>query len=612
MTAPLLTGAWRRAGSAGRRPFLVTPDRSLGYADLCRGVTRFCALFDRAGLAPGDRVLIVSDAEHAAATAHIAALLDGIVPVMLTPDSGAPRIAAIAASTEPGLILCDAARAGEPWASGATTLAEGWPAASGMLARLRRNPSAPAAEPVSSAFEPFAEGTRRDPRLPDAPGALGYLLFTSGTTGTPNGVEITRRNIEAHLETLVRVFEHGPDSRIFNATPLGHTDGLVQGPLLAFAAGGAVLRPGRFALAALEDWLNRISAIGATHMITNPAVLGFIDRFAAHDDYFEPAGFDGVVSSAAILRPDLWERFETRFRTRIFNIYGMTETVANATYAGGRAGMGAHGTIGCPIDCETRIAPLPEGPSDGSGELQLRGDNICRGYWRNPERTARAFTADGWFRTGDIARRRADGSLELLGRLSTAINAAGTMIRPEEIDEALLEHPLVVEAATVGLPDPTHGEIAVSAVVTARPVEPNEPALFEHCRARLEALRMPRHIVPLDRIPRGDAGKPQIAALRAALASAIGSTPALDGAETGEADRDALTKVIEIAADVFRVSPETLDARSSPDSITAWDSFTHINLMIAVEQALDCRLPTRRIVAIRSLADLADVVARAD
>ncbi|MEL6481050.1 MAG: class I adenylate-forming enzyme family protein, partial [Pseudomonadota bacterium] len=456
---------WANAIEAGGRPFLCTPDATLTYADLVRGVSRLSAFFDAEGLAQGDRVLIVTEQEQVAATVFIAAVLDGIVPVMLTAGSRAPRIEGIRASTEPRLVFCDPGRAEEPWAEGAVVLAENAsPRRGGVLARVFRPR---AQQQTEGGFSPFdGDAQSRAPRLPGAPDELAYLLFTSGTTGAPSGVEICRASLAAHLATLVRVFSYGAGTRIFNATPLAHTDGIVQGPLLALASGGTVLRPGPFALEQLDSWLNRVRSMGATHMISNPTILDLIDRHAPNDDYFDSPDFQGVVSSASILRPALWERFEQRFSTRLFNLYGMTETVANATYAGDLPEMGARGTIGRPIDCEARVDTASTGGDGESvGELQLRGDNIFRGYWKNPERTRDTLLPGGWMRTGDLARQRHDGSYELLGRIKTVINCGGVLLRPEEIDEVLMTHPAVAEVVTVGLPDQVFEEFPVSAVV---------------------------------------------------------------------------------------------------------------------------------------------------
>ena len=212
-----------------------------------------------------------------------------------------------------------------------------------------------------------------------------------------------------------------------------------------------------------------------THFITVPTVWSLIDRYAQHDDYFDAPEMALLASCAARLDAALWDRIETRFGHSLINEYGLTETVMSALYAGRFDGLGAKGTIGRPIDCRARVAPLSDDEPD-SGELQLSGDNVFPGYWRNPERTAAAFTADGWLRTGDIVRARAAGAFDYLAA-SRRSSTAAVCRSVEEIDEAMPAHALVTAAATVGLAD-EFGEVAVTAVEVSAAID--EPALAAH------------------------------------------------------------------------------------------------------------------------------------
>lgn len=612
-----LQDAWNSIRSARKREFMRSAAESVSYREMTDTVRRFCAEFDERGVAPGSRILIVCTNEAIAGAAFLAALFDGIIPVMLAGDSGTDRVHAISHSLQPSLIIGDSERAEELLEPGQAKLpsdlsmicvpsdiaigkrSERGSAFMGILDRLnQKTPHGDIDLPLRG----------REPRLPAVDDTTAYVLFTSGTTKAPSGVQISRNALIAHLETLGRLFEYDSGSRIFNATPFAHTDGLVQGLLLATFNCAAVLRPGVFSLNELEEWLDRLSEFGATHFITNPTVLGLIDRFASHDDYFAHDEFFGILSSASILRPALWQRLESRFGCPVYNMYGMTETVANATYAGRHPEMGAAGTIGVPVDCEVRLIAAGD---DGTqcenarrGEIQLRGENIFQGYWKDSARTERTLVGDGWMRTGDLAQRRDDGSLEIMGRVSTVINMGGQSILPEEIDEVLASHPAVRDVATVGMPDPDFEEIAISAVVLDSSL--SETELTEYCRARLERLKIPKRIIFVEEIPRGGAGKPKTGELRGLLTPLISrraDATGHDGAVEVSAE-----EIFELAAQLFRVPVEDLDATSSPASVNGWDSFNQLNLMIEAEQRFGIKIPASAVARIRTLGDLHEAI----
>ena len=553
----------KNLSEGGLRPFLISQHGTVTYADMQALVSGACASLRGMKLAAGTRIIVLLEDEARASAAFIAALLEGHVPVMLPFDIGAPRLNAIERVIEPALIVDDA--------------------------------------------DIFAGSADLPTEFPDpGPGALGYLLFTSGTTAAPSGVEITRDNLCSHLETLIRLYGFDQTTRIFNPTPIAHTDGLIFGPIMAVATGGTMIRPGPMRLSELDEWQGMARLHGATHMMTNPTVLSIVDRACDRTDYFSFAGFQGILCSGSNLRPELWHRFEQRFHTEIWNLYGLTETVTTALYAGRHPDMGPVGTLGKPIDCEARIAEPPSAasapPQPNVGELQLRGAHIFRGYWKNPQRTQATFAAGGWMRTGDLVRRNDDGSYKFLGRVKAAINSGGTLIRGEEVDECLLHHPSVAEAVTVGLPDEEFEEIAVSAVVLGHPAD--EADLMRHCRSELEALKVPKRILIVPAIPRGDAGKPNLPAVRDKLTSLLQERPVSSPSTADNIER----QLLDLAAVVFGVDSKNLSASASPDTVEGWDSFRHVNLILQSEELFSIRIAGSSVPKIRTLGDLIGLV----
>ncbi len=592
MSKELSAALWQEINARPRKVFLQLCDNSYSYQDLGKGIRNWCSLFDSHGVAAGSRVLIICDDELLASTVFLAALLDNKVPVMLNPDSRLDRLTAVCRVTEPALVVA------ENLETASQLQDQGFPSVSNIF----ETPT------VSRTFLGRFRGSslpsypQRDPGLSASGEALAYILFTSGTTGEPSGVEITHAALQAHLTTLSRLFSYSTDSCIANPTPLSHTDGLTQGLLLALYNGACLLRPGKFALDELERWLDQFSRYGASHFITNPTTIALIEEISQHDDYFNFEGFKAVISSASILRSDLWNAFEKHFGCRLFNLYGMTETVANATYAGRHPEMGKVGTIGLPIDCEARVVNPADGTTQvsGNGELQLRGAHLCRGYWRNPERTQRVFVPDGWFRTGDLVSRDPEGNLEFVGRLKSVINSGGLSIAPEEIDEVLLAHFAVTESATVGLPHPEFEEIAVSAVVTRQPITPGE--LLAHARQSLEPLKVPKKIIQVSSIPRGGAGKPDLARLKVQLQEMTRHQVSED--EARKSELVSMSDVINLAARVFNVAPNSLNADTSPATLSTWDSFNHLTLVVEAEATFEKSIPTAAIASISTLREL--------
>ena len=330
------------------------------------------------------------------------------------------------------------------------------------------------------------------------------LIYTSDTTGASKGAVLTHGNFAANASSLNAAWKITRADRYLATLPLFHVHGLANGVHCWLASGCHMRLTERFEHAKAAAWFEDYRP---TLFFGVPAM--FIRLLELPP---ERAGAIGevlrlAVSGSAPLPAEIHEKFRQRFGSVILERYGMTETLMNISnpYDGERRA----GTVGLPLPhVEVRIlsedgSPAPDG---GVGEIWVRGPNVCSGYWRRADATAAAWR-EGWFRTGDIASRAADGYITLHGRRSDLIISGGFNIYPREIEELLLEQPGVREAAVVGAPDTVRGEVPVAYVVTDSAFD--ESAVKARLGTQLASFKLPRGFVRIDALPRTALGKIQ-------------------------------------------------------------------------------------------------------
>jgi long-chain acyl-CoA synthetase len=434
--------------------------------------------------------------------------------------------------------------------------------------------------------------------------ALAYILFTSGTTSRPKGVEITHRSLAAQMRTFVSQYGLREQTRLLNVLPLHHTDGLTQGVTVTLAAGATLFRRIAFRVDLLPQLLDTVRSDRITHLVTVPSVLALIANLGEDFlDCFLTEEFRFIISTAAYLDENLWRRFEEKFRTKIVNVYGLTETVCEALYCGPDEATRRIGTVGKPVDCEARIIDLAGrevGPG-ATGELILRGDNVMRGYFRMPEETA-AVLRDGWFCTGDLAAVDDDGFYRIVGRKKNVIITGGMNVYPEDVTTVLRSLPGVLDAVTFGTPDNAWGERVVSCVVPVpgRALAVDEVAARFLERASREKLPLEIHIV--DDLPRGPAGK--------VILSEVKEMVTRLRQERGHVavGLDFEQRVLEVAARMFKADMRLLSLDSDASNTPGWNSLAHVEFLLALESEFDLRLAPRDLMTIVSLRDALLVV----
>jgi malonyl-CoA/methylmalonyl-CoA synthetase len=329
-------------------------------------------------------------------------------------------------------------------------------------------------------------------------------VYTSGTTGRAKGAVLSHRNFAANAVNLVTCWQISAQDRFLATLPLFHVHGLGNGVCSWLLSGCRMRLAERFDAERARDWF---ASWQPTLFFGVPTMYYRMLEWPPDECARIGRSMRLFVSGSAPLEARVLEAFRERFAHTILERYGMSETLMNLgnPYAGERR----PGTVGVPFPgVSARIVDGDgrEVNSDEVGDLQVRGPNVFAGYWRNDAATEAAFV-DGWFRTGDLAERSADGYYTLRGRRGDLIISGGFNIYPREVEEVLLEVPGVREVAVIGEPDAARGEVPVAYVVSDEPYE--EARLSDVCRRKLASFKLPRRFVRVAALQRNALGKVQ-------------------------------------------------------------------------------------------------------
>ena len=467
-----LVGAWTAAWTADPgRPVLATLDGPVvTAAELADRTAVAAARFAAAGLVPGDRVLMSAGTSVDLAVAYVGALRAGLAVVPANIAYTGPELAHVLADAAPrAAVLDEPGRLAGPAAPGVRTA----PDLGGLPA-----PTA---------------GHRPDAAAPDD---IALVVYTSGTTGAPKGALLTHANLLASAHAVRVAWRWTPDDRLALCLPLFHVHGLGVGLHGTLTTGACALVLPRFDPAVVGA---AVRAGGASLFFGVPTMY---HRLAASPHLADLRGLRLAVSGSAPLPADLHAAVYAGSGQRVLERYGMSETImlVSNPYDGERR----PGTVGFPLPgVEARLAPR----DGGVREVEVRGPNVFGGYLNRPD--AEPFTADGWFRTGDLGTLDADGYLRITGRAKELIITGGYNVYPREVEEALRAHPGVADAAVIGAPSPEWGETVVAFVVPADAVDlvSFERDLADWCTERLAPYKRPRLWCWTDTIPRNAMGK---------------------------------------------------------------------------------------------------------
>lgn len=338
----------------------------------------------------------------------------------------------------------------------------------------------------------------------EEPGALALLIYTSGTTGLPKGVMLDHANIEAMSEMGRNSLKVTATDHCLLILPLFHVNGIVVSTLVPLSSGGRVSIRKRFNV---DTFFEDVEWLRPTYFSAVPTIYAMLNALPREVKPYTSSLRYGICG-AAPASAELLKKFEARFGFPLLEGYGLSEGTCASTI-NPFDGLRKVGTVGLPFIGQRIAIADPSGvhlPQGATGEVLVQGPNVMRGYLGKPEETAKTIV-DGWLRTGDIGRIDEDGYLAIVGRVKEMIIRGGENIYPKEIEDVLFEFPGVLEAAVIGVPHETLGEIVVAYVAFRKGFAGTQEGLNEHCTDRLTRYKRPSTINIIDSLPKNAVGK---------------------------------------------------------------------------------------------------------
>jgi long-chain acyl-CoA synthetase len=486
MSANLANLLTRTAAAHGDVIALKLDDLEVSYALLDEGSARVAGMLAAKGVGIGDRVGIMLPNVPYFALAYYGALRLGAVVVPMN---------VLLKGREVGFYLEDSgAQVVFAWHDFAQAAQTGADAAGTELILVTPGEFEQAvmeAEPRREVVERAGDDT-------------AVILYTSGTTGTPKGAELTHDNLSRNAEASRALFDTGPGDVVLGALPLFHSFGQTCGLNATVAGGGTLTLLPRFDPGKAFEIFER-DAVTVFEGV--PTMYGALLNHAERDRY-DLSRLRVCASGGAALPVEVLRGFEEAFGTKVLEGYGLSETSPVASFNHPDRERKA-GSIGTPIaGVEMRVvddegAELPTGEV---GEIVVRGHNVMKGYWGKPDATADAIR-DGWFHTGDLARVDEDGYFFIVDRKKDMIIRGGYNVYPREVEEVLYEHPAVREAAVVGIPHPEWGEEVGAAVALKDGQQITAQELRDYVKEQVASYKYPRQIWFVDELPKGPTGK---------------------------------------------------------------------------------------------------------
>jgi len=476
------------------------PGAPLHYSwrDLERATAMLANLLASLELPAGARVAVQTEKSVEALLLYLAVLRAGYVYLPLNTAYQASEIEYFIGNAEPSVVVCSSRNFG--WVSKIA-----FKAGTAHVFTLdddRRGSLLERAALQSDVHAPAHKGADE----------LAAILYTSGTTGRSKGAMLSHGNLLSNARTLKDYWGWTPGDVLIHALPIFHVHGLFVASHGALLNGSRMIWFARFDPAAVLARLPEASVFMGvpTLYVRLLAEAGFGREACRNMRLF--------VAGSAPLLIETFNEFRARSGHAIVERYGMSETLmltSNPYHA--QDGERRGGTVGFPLPgVGLRVADDRGGtcPTGEIGGIEVRGPNVFQGYWRLPEKTKEEFTADGWFRTGDVGKVDVDGYVTIVGRSKDLIISGGYNVYPAEVEGYLNEMDGVAESAVIGVPHPDFGEGVVAVVVGKPGATPEPAALIGALKSRIANFKVPKHLFVVDALPRNAMGKVQKKLLR--------------------------------------------------------------------------------------------------
>lgn len=480
-----------RAATTPDKPFLFSEadGRSFTYAEFAAAVDRTAALLASHGVVKGDVVslLMPNCAEYI--IAYFACWKLGALAGPINSLLKAQEIAYVVSNSEAKVLLIHA----ESQATIDTIRSE----VPELQSVIIFDDEAQSTRDVAGTFPESPSLTQDDEAI---------IIYTSGTTGKPKGCLLSHGNLIANAKQIAEWLGFTDKDRLLTMMPLFHMNAVSVTTMSALYAGGSTVVSPKFSASRFWKIISdyEITSFGSVATMLSMLLTTYPDGV--------PAGLKTdqlrfAMCGSAPVPAETLKRFEETFHCLVVEGYGLSESTCRSTFNPPDQRRRA-GSCGLPIGNEMRVVDDDDNevPNGSLGEIVLRGDNILKGYYKNPAANETAFRG-GWFHTGDIGYRDADGFYYIVDRKTDMIIRGGENIYPREIDEVLYQHPAVAAAATIGVPDQLYGEEVAAFVVPREGIEVSEAELISFCRERLADYKSPKSIRLVADIPKGPTGK---------------------------------------------------------------------------------------------------------
>lgn len=332
------------------------------------------------------------------------------------------------------------------------------------------------------------------------------IIYTSGTTGKPKGCLLTHGNLIANARQISEWLGFTKDDRLLTVMPLFHMNAVSVTTMSALYAGGSTVVSPKFSASRFWQIISdyQITSFGSVATMLSMLLSTYPDGVQAG---LKTDQLRFAMCGSAPVPIEVLQRFESTFNCLVIEGYGLSESTCRSTFNPPDSRR-RPGSCGMPIGNEMSVVDEEDREvADGElGEIVLRGENILKGYYKNEQATATAFRS-GWFHTGDIGYRDAEGFFYIVDRKSDMIIRGGENIYPREIDDVLYQHPSVAAAASIGIPDPLYGQEVAAFIVPREGREPTEEEIISFCRERLADFKCPKTVQFVEDIPKGPTGK---------------------------------------------------------------------------------------------------------